>query len=1557
MTFNNNATNYTFVATANEFITGTGGLIKNGNGSVTLNNPNSFTGDTTINGGTLILGSYGGGNQVMLYNGVEPANLVFSGAGTYSQDQGIADTQRRITFAGLVLNSGGNGTIQQLRARASNVTDWMHIGANIQRSVGSSCYIPDGTLGRAGSISGVYFTNTIPWTNGLMGGGWLHCGTDWYLASTNFNANLAGQAFVNYYVGAPATWVANSNISVNATTASVTTSPAINTLRMVGPATVTISAGQTLTNQTGGVLMSSASTGPAVITGGTIKGAAGADLIVLPNNTLNSLTIGSVIADNGSATALTLGGLGGTLILTNNNTYTGNTYINAGTMQVGAGAALGSIATTAAILDNGNLAFNRPDATSVPAVSGSGNLTQAGTGTLTLTADNSLSGLVIISAGTLQLGNGGAAGSISNTVGVADSGTLAVNNSSTVGYAGVISGVGVLVQQGPGTLILKTNETYSGLTAVTGGTLVLPSGSSISNTVAIVVGSGALLDASANGLTLRSAVPAEILAGSGSITGNVATASGTILTPGTNGVIGTLTLKNNLNLNGGSYFFDVGTNASDKILVGGTLAQTAGLVQVNPTTSLTNGVYNLISATGGLSGSPASLAVYVPGLPSGKLAVLTNATGQSLDLLVYSGIAPTITWVGDGVNNFWNSSVNSIWKDSLNNPILYANQDFVTFDDTGSTNLPVDLNVSSVFPNTITVNSTNHNYTIGSGGVDSADIIGGGASLVKNGPGTLTLQSVNSYVAGTAINGGTIKLNGAGTSASADGMLGAGPVTNNGVLIANNFTNETIAGDITGSGNLIQAGRGTLVLAGNNSAYSGAVTVASNSLQVGNGASGTLGTGNVTNNGTLLFNLNTPQSVTVSGNISGSGSITNLGSGTVILSGINSYAGNTTIPAGTLKVGSVGAIPGTTTIVLDDGSAAAGSLDLNGNDISIANLSGTNTGAGTATFRASQILNNGSGTNTITISGVVTNNFYGQIIDNNNAGSGRVKLAFLNGANYTLSAAANSAGAAGISNSTFSGGVIISNATLSLGISIGNATIGNNAGGNSGSWNGGTGPYLMTGTNAVLNTWGSGGNGGPTLITTLSTLTVPAGQSATVVGPLRGTFTCTLLGAGRLTYLVPNLQRDIIAGDWSAFTGVVIFGAVTAGQVISYTDNNGLPNAGVYFRTNASAVVFFSGRTTGNVFRMGALDGGDDTSALSGVTSANGNGGLSPIYAIGGLNSNSIFGGRVVDVNVGLRKVGTGTLTLTNNILNFSGQCVVSNGTLAFAPLGNNPVAFNPLTNNYLVCSNFTVVDPGILDVSQAGGTIYLGHNVAAGQSLFGSGTINGNLTTMTGTNTLIAPAWGVTGRPPTPGKLKITGTATNNFPCTLNMYVSRTNGPTGGLTNDSIVANIATTPTVPTINSTRLNVFINGDTNYPPASSNVFRFFIGSVPVGSGSGITNITVPVLPAGMFWVTNLTLDGSMAIVNTNPAAILAFTNTPGITNFGLAGLNVQLSGTNGQSGVPYYLRVSTNAALTFSNWTTVATNTFATVGGFTFIGTNVVDTNAPQQFYILSNTNK
>ena len=92
----------------------------------------------------------------------------------------------------------------------------------------------------------------------------------------------------------------------------------------------------------------------------------------------------------------------------------------------------------------------------------------------------------------------------------------------------------------------------------------------------------------------------------------------------------------------------------------------------------------------------------------------------------------------------------------------------------------------------------------------------------------------------------------------------------------------------------------TLVLTGANT-YSGGTTIASGILQLGNG--GTTGSivGDVTDNGTLAFNRS--DTVTFPGVISGSGSLSQLGSGTTILTADSPYTGGTTVSAGTLVVG------------------------------------------------------------------------------------------------------------------------------------------------------------------------------------------------------------------------------------------------------------------------------------------------------------------------------------------------------------------------------------------------------------------------------------------------------------------------------------------------------------------------------------------------------------------------------------------------------------------------------------------------------------------------------
>ncbi|WP_052726328.1 autotransporter outer membrane beta-barrel domain-containing protein [Devosia epidermidihirudinis] len=99
-----------------------------------------------------------------------------------------------------------------------------------------------------------------------------------------------------------------------------------------------------------------------------------------------------------------------------------------------------------------------------PEITGAGGLTKDGLGTLTLTGSNSYGGGTTISAGTLQLGNGGTSGSISGNV--ANSGIVAFNRSDLVTFGGTIAGTGGVQQVGAGHTTLTGDN--SGLTGVSG---------------------------------------------------------------------------------------------------------------------------------------------------------------------------------------------------------------------------------------------------------------------------------------------------------------------------------------------------------------------------------------------------------------------------------------------------------------------------------------------------------------------------------------------------------------------------------------------------------------------------------------------------------------------------------------------------------------------------------------------------------------------------------------------------------------------------------------------------------------------------------------------------------------------------------------------------------------------------------------------------------------------------------------------------------------------------------------------------------------------------------
>ena len=693
---------------------------------------------------------------------------------------------------------------------------------------------------------------------------------------------------------------------------------------------------------------------------------AGADHL-LQNDSANTATLNPYIQFTaGGGTAWTLHFLGAgnwqcNSYLVNNNGPTMNIQVDGpGTMTWNPTGYLGANGLTSPILINGgalvlagshpklsnqaitmngNFTFNAPSqAQTLSGVISGGGTNTVIAGTLTLSGQSTYTGNTILSGGELIV-NGAENAGTSGPLGLGTisftGGMLGFSLNNTFDYSarfdttagqkysfdtagqsvtftnstGLTSSGGTLTKIGAGTLTLAGLSIYSGLTTVSAGKLVFQGSKTGSGNITVA-------DGAALGVT----------------------ATGTQITPGTL-TVGTssgATLEfNNVNSTTSAPFAPVTLSSAGTITI-----------NVNSGPLAPGNSYPLLAWT---SGSAPGVSLGVLNGFIGNLS--TNGTSIQLNVT-----ATAYKWTGN-TSSSWDLITANNWVQN-GGPVVFANGGPVLFDDTSAqTNVTI---TGIVQPTTITVNIDTAIYSITS---SAGNAIGGSASVTKSGSSTLTLSggantntgittisggtlSVGTLANGGAasdigasssgatnlvINGGTLQYTGGaasvdrlfsvGTSggaidASGTGALnlantaaigysgnGSRTLTLTGTLVDTNTLAAAI-GNNGGATALTKNGAGNWVLTGANT-YSGLTTVNGGVLQIGaGGASGSFGTGNIVNNGRIDFQRT--GSLTVGGVISGTGAVTNDGSGTVILAGNNTYSGGTTINAGTLQIGNGG---------------------------------------------------------------------------------------------------------------------------------------------------------------------------------------------------------------------------------------------------------------------------------------------------------------------------------------------------------------------------------------------------------------------------------------------------------------------------------------------------------------------------------------------------------------------------------------------------------------------------------------------------------------------------
>ena len=598
------------------------------------------------------------------------------GAGTYKLGTNrliVGSNNLSTTVSGSIQDSG-NGSFTKTGAGTLTLTGTLNIGGDL-----SLCFCGSGGITISGGSATVgSFVEVDGGTLAVTNGGTLQ--TVDILAAANIIVSGAGSTVTATGVTAVgflapgSITIANGavfnsqggaeidTLFVELGTPSVLVTGPGSTWNVGGPALFVGGGSSTgpgmLTVANGGTVTSTAPVFIGDVTGGSTLTVTGAGSVL---NALNSLTIG----DNSCGCNLV-----GTLTVADGGVVNspGPTSIAAGsTLNLGIGGLAGAI-NTPAIANDGQIIANFTDAlTLAAAISGAGSLSKAGSGTLILTGSSTYTGGTTITSGTLQLGDGGANGSIVGNV--TNNGTFAINRSDTFTFGGVISGSGAFQQNGTGTTIFTAANTYTGGTIINAGTLQLGPGGSLAPTGALTVNAGGTFDLNSFNQTVGSLAGAgNVALGAGRLTtgsdntsttfsGTISGAggltkigAGTLALTGTNPYSGATAVNggrltvngsipnSTLTVDGGATLGGIGTignaiinngtlspgNSIGTITVNGNLVMTAAasyLVEISPTSAdRTN-----VGGTATLAGSVQ--AVFAPGSYMTRAYTIVSAAG------------------------------------------------------------------------------------------------------------------------------------------------------------------------------------------------------------------------------------------------------------------------------------------------------------------------------------------------------------------------------------------------------------------------------------------------------------------------------------------------------------------------------------------------------------------------------------------------------------------------------------------------------------------------------------------------------------------------------------------------------------------------------------------------------------------------------------------------------------------------------------------------------------------------------------------------------------------